>query len=73
MITVICCFAHSFKSMRLPQPMIPVRAPPQPVTVLLSGNADVLEVPYIRYLNGWVPEAFELWALADNGVREVHS
>ena len=34
--------------------------------------ADVIEVLYIRCLHGQVPNAFELWALADNGVREVH-
>ena len=53
-------------------PIIPVRAPPQPVTVLWSGSADVIEVPYIRCLYGRVPEDFESWSLADNGVREVH-
>ena len=72
MITVSCSFAHSFKIMRMPQPIIPVRAPPQPVTVLRSVSADVIEVPYIRCLNGWVPEAFELWALVDDVVCEVH-
>ena len=58
--------------MRIPQPIIHVRAPPQPVTVLWSGSADALEVPYIHCLNGWMPEAFEVWALAEDGVREVH-
>ena len=57
--------------MRIPQPILPVRAPLQPVTVLQSGSADLLKVPYIRYLNGRVPEAFEVWALAEDGVREV--
>ena len=61
-----------FRSLRQPQPIIPVHAPPQPVTVLLSGSADVTEVPYIRCLHGRVPEAFKIWALADNIVREVH-
>ena len=72
MITVSCRFAHSFKIMRIPWNIIPVRAPPQQVTVIWSSSAVVTEVPYIRCLNGWVPEAFELWALADDGVREVH-
>ena len=58
--------------MRIPQTIIPVLAPPQPVTVLRSGSADVIEVPYIRCLNGWMPEAFELWDLADDGVCKVH-
>ena len=58
--------------MRIPQPIIPVRSPPQPVTVIWSGSADVLKVPYIRCLDGRVPEAFEVWDLAEDGVREVH-
>ena len=72
MITVSCRFTHGFKIMRIPKPISPVRAPPQPITVLRSGSADALEVPYIRCLNGRVPEAFEVWALAEDGVREVH-
>ena len=68
MITVNCRFAHSFKIMRIPQSIIPVRDPPQPVTVLRSGRADILEVPYIRCLNGQAPKAYELWALADDVV-----
>ena len=72
MITVSCRFAHSFKIMRIPQPIIPVRALPQPVTVLWSGSADVIKVPYIRCLNGRVPEAFEHWAIADDGVHKFH-
>ena len=55
--------------MCIPQPIIPVCAPLQPVTVLWSSSADIIEVLYIRYLNGQVTEAFELWALADDGVH----
>ena len=58
--------------MRTPQPITPVRAPPQPVTVLQYGSADVIKVLYIRCLNGWVPEDFELWDLADDGVYKFH-
>ena len=58
--------------MCIPQAVIPVRAPPQPVTVLWSGSADVFEVPYIRCLRGRVPEAFEVWALAKDGFRKVN-
>ena len=58
--------------MRITQRIIPVCAPPQLVAVLRSGSADALEVLYIRCLIGRVPEAFEVWALAENGVREVH-
>ena len=57
--------------MRMPQLIILVRDPPQPVTVLRSGSADVIEVPYIHCLHGWVPKAFEVWALKEDGVREV--
>ena len=71
MITVSCRFAHGFKIMRIPQPIIPFHAHPQPVTVLRSVSTDAIKVPYICCLNGRVPEAFELWALADDGVREV--
>ena len=72
MITVSFRFARSFKIMCIPQPIIPVCAPPQLVTVLRSGSADLIEVPYIRCLNRRVPEDFELWALANDGVCEVH-
>ena len=72
MITVSCRFATSFKNMRIPQPIIAICALPQPVTVLRYGSADALDVPYIRCLNGRVPEAFEVWALAKDGAREVH-
>ena len=58
--------------MHIPQPIIPVRDPPQPVIVLRSGRADVIEVPYTRCLNSLVLDAFELWALTDDGVHEVH-
>ena len=68
MITVSYRFAHSFKIMRIPQPIIPFRASSQPVTVLRYGSGDEIEVPYIRCLNGRVPECYELWALAEDGV-----
>ena len=71
MITVRCRFARSFKIMRIPQSIIPLRAPPQHVAFLRSSSADVIEVPYIRCLDGRVPEVFEVWALADDGVRKV--
>ena len=71
-ITESCRFAHSFKIICIPQPIIPFRAPPQLLTVLRSGSGDKIEVPYIRCLNGRVPECYDLWALAEDGVREVH-
>ena len=57
--------------MRLPQPIIPFRAPPQPVQVLRSGGGEEIEVPYIRCLDGRVPECYEVWALAEDRVCEV--
>ena len=71
MITLSCRFAHSLKIMRVPQPITPFRAPPQPVTVIRSGSGDEIEVPYFFCLNGRVPECYKPWALADDGVREV--
>ena len=71
MITVSCSFAHGFKIMRIPQPIIPFLAPQKLVTVLCSGSADVIEIPYIRCLDGRVPERYELWALAEDGVCKV--
>ena len=57
--------------MRVPQPIIPFRAPTQPVQVLRSGRGGKIEVTYIRCLNGPVPETYELWDIAEEGVREV--
>ena len=71
MITVIFCFAHSFKIMCVTQPIIPFCAPPQPVQVLRSGRGGEIDVQYIRCLDGRVPEAYELWALAQDEVYEV--
>ena len=72
MITVSCRFAHSFKIMRVPQPIIPLCAPWQPIQVLLFDRGDKIDVPYIRCLGDWVPEAYELWALDEDGVRGFH-
>ena len=63
-ITVSYRFAHIFK-------ITPFRAPPQPVLVLRSVSTDVIEVTYIRCLNGRVPEDFELWVLAGDGVNPM--
>ena len=71
-LTHSCCFAHIFKIMCVPQTIITFRAPPQPIQVLRSGRGGEIGVPYIRCLGGWVPETYELWALAKDGVHEVH-
>ena len=72
MITVSRRFAHSFKIMRVPQSVIPLRVIPQSFQVLRSGRGSKIDVPYICCLGGRVPEAYELWTLAEDGVREVH-
>ena len=50
--------------MCIPQPIIPFRAPLQPVTVLLSVSGDEIEVLYIYCIDGWVPDCYELWDIA---------
>ena len=72
MIKVSCRFAHSFKIRRVPQPIIPFCVPPQPIQGLRSGRGGKIDIPYIRFLDGRVPEPYELWDLAEDGVREVH-
>ena len=71
-ITVSCCFAHSFKIICVPKPIIPFRSPPQPVQFLCSGRGGEIDVPYIRSIDGRVPKTYELWPLAEDGVCEVH-
>ena len=68
MITVSCRFAHSFKIMRITQPIIPFRSPPQPVQFLCSGRGGKIDVLYIRSIDGQVPKTYELWPLAEDGV-----
>ena len=72
MVTVSCRFAPSFKIMRVPRPIIPLHAPPQPIQVFHSGRGGKINVPYIRCLNGRVPETYELWAIAEDRVHEFH-
>ena len=72
MITVSCCFAHSFKIMRVPQPIIPFRAPLQTVQVLRSVRGGKIDVMYIRCLDVGVTEAYDFWDFAEDRVYEVH-
>ena len=67
--TVSCRFAHIFKTMRIPQPPIPFVAPTYPVQALCSGRGGKIDVLYIRCLDGWVPNAYELWVLSEDVVR----
>ena len=58
--------------MCIPQPIVPVCSPLQTVQVLCSGRGGKIDVPYIRCINGQVPKAYELLALAEDGLCEVH-
>ena len=55
--------------MRMSHPIVPGRAPPDPIRVFYSGSDNT---SYIVCLRGQVPERSELWRLNDGGVREVH-
>ena len=72
MITVCCRFAHSFKIMCMPQPGIPEVVPLSPVQALCSGRGGEIKVEYIRCIEVREPEAFELWAFAEDGICKVH-
>ena len=72
MFAVSYLFAYSFNIIRMPRPIVPVGAPPDPVRVLYSGSNDTIEqVPYIVCLNGRVPKMYELWILNAQVVIEV--
>ena len=72
MITVICRFAHSFKIMRIAQPgwndVILLRT----AQAISSDRGYETDISYIRCIDGREPEAFELWALAEDGICKVH-
>ena len=54
-------------------PIVPARAPPDPVQVFYSGSDDSIDpVSYIFCLRGRVPKRYELWGLNAQGVCEVH-
>ena len=72
MITVSFRCTHGFKIMRAPQPIIPFRGPLQPVQALCSRRGGEIDVLYILCIDGWLPETYEILALAEDGVREVH-
>ena len=59
--------------MRRRHPNVPARGPPDHILVHYSVSDDSIDrVTYIVYLNGRVPERYELWSLNAQGVREVH-
>ena len=73
MFAVSYILAYSSNIMRMRHPIVPGRAPLDPVRVLYSGSDDTIkQVPYILCINGRVPEMYELWNLDAQGVCEVH-
>ena len=72
MITVCFRFAHSFKIIHIPQPGIPEVFRLSPVQDLRSGRGGKIDVMYTRCIKVREPEVFELWAFAEDGIREVY-
>ena len=72
MITVCCRFAHSFKIMCIPQTVWTEVIPMCPAQALCSGRRGEIEIAYICCIGVREPEAFELWAFSEDGIREVH-
>ena len=72
MITVSYSFAHSFKIMRIPHPEWTDVILPRTAQAIRFGRGGEIEIAYIRCIDGREPEAFELWALYEDGFREVH-
>ena len=58
--------------MSIPQPGWTEVILPRPAQALRSGRGGEIEVAYIRCIGGREPEAFELWAFAEDVIREVH-
>ena len=58
--------------MRIPQPGWTGFILPRPAQALRSGRGGEIDIVYIRCIDGREPEAFELWAFAEDRFREVH-
>ena len=58
--------------MRTPHPGWTSVILPHLAQALLSGRGKKIEIAYIYCINGREPEAFELWAFAEDGIRDVH-
>ena len=71
MITVCYRFAHCFKIMCIPQPRWTEVILLRPSQYFRSSREGEIEVAYIRCIDGREPEAFELWAFVEDGIREV--
>ena len=69
---VSCRFAHSFKIVRIPQPRWTDVILPCIAQTICSGRGDEIDIAYIRCIDSRVTEAFENWALAEDGIYKVH-
>ena len=69
MITISCCFAHSFKIMCIPHPGWADVNLPRTTQAIRSGRGDKIDIAYIRCIDGREPEDFELWDFAEDGIR----
>ena len=58
--------------MRIPQPVWSDFILPRNAQDICSGRGDKIVLAYIRCIDNRVPKAFELWAFAEDGIREVH-
>ena len=72
MITVICRFAHGFKIMRIPQPEWTDVILPRNAQYICSSRGGEIKIAYIHWIDGKEHKAFELWALSEDKIREVH-
>ena len=71
MFAISYIFAYSFNIiMHMRHPIVPCRAPPDPIRVFYSGSNNT---SYIVFLHGRVPEIYELWRHNDCRVCKVHS
>ena len=73
MVTVCCLFTHSFKIICIPQPVLFEVVHPLTVQRLSFGRAGEVDVWFTRCIEVWEPDIYELWALAGDRMREVHS
>ena len=72
MITVCCCFDHSFKTMARREPVAVQVFPLRTVQRLCSGREGEGDVWFILCIEGQEPKIYELWTFDEDGTRKVH-
>ena len=72
MIMVSCRFAHSFKIMRIPKPGWTDVILPRNDQSFCSGISGEIKIVFICCIDSKDPKNFELWALAEDVIREVY-